>query len=321
MPAPTQPSAIPAIPDAPTRSSGSPTFSPDADAWAAAWGPATTAVQAHSDYMEAAVVYIDAQITGATTTISAAQTTAVAAVTSAQAAAVAAVEAAEAAGVAAVNAVVAAAGFGGTSTTSNAVGTGSKTWTTQTGLAFRPGSFVEIADTAAPTTNYLIGQVTAYDIATGILTATITHTGGSGTKTSWIVVMTGKPGTNGSDATVNLANVETAVGGPVALLTPTIVTESGTSRTLSSTDNGKIIRCTSSSPVTITVPNSLAVGFNCAIEQAGSGAVTVTAGSGATARNVDGDSQLAGQYAIAGIIVDTNSGGSSAVYTLFGRTT
>lgn len=317
MPAPTPPAAITALPDAPSRAS--PTdFATKADAFVAALPTLRTEMNTATSYVSTAVTYIDTQISGATTTISAAQTTAVNAVTAAQATAVAAVEAAEDAGVAAVNAVVAAAGFGGTSTTSNAVGTGSKSFTTQTGLAFRPGSFVEIADNAAPTTNYMIGQCTAYNIATGALDVTVTHIGGSGTKTSWIITLTGKPG---SDASVTLANVETALGGPVALLTPTIVTESGTSRTLSASDNGRIIRCTSSSPVTITVPNSLSVGFNCAIEQAGSGAVTVSAGSGATARNVDGDSQLAGQYAIAGIIVDTNSGGSSAVYTLFGRTT
>ena len=153
------------------------------------------------------------------------------------------------------------------------------------------------------------------------MVVTYTHTGGSGTKTSWIVVMTGKPGQNGSDATVNQANVEAAVGGPVALKSLPVTTDSGTSRTLSSSDNNTLIKFTSSSAVTVTVPNSLAVGFHCAILQAGTGTVTIVAGSGATLNNVDGDLSLAARYAIAGIEIDANSGGSAANGIVFGRTT
>lgn len=319
MPAPTPPDPITALPDAPSRAS--PTdFATKADAFVAALPTMRTEINLVLTYANASVVYIDAQITGATTTISAAQTTAVNAVTAAQATAVAAVEAAEDAGVAAVSAIAANAGFYGSSTTSLDIGLGSKSLTTQAGLAFQPGSYVQIIDFAAPTTNKMIGEVVSYNAVSGAMTATITHIVGSGTKTSWIVVMTGLPGQDGSDATVNLANVEAAVGGPVALLSLTVVTDSGTSRTLSASDNGKHIVFTSSSPVTVTVPNSLAAGFNCSFEQAGTGAVTITAGSGATAKNVDGDATLAGQDAVAGINVRSNAG-SAAIYTLFGRTT
>jgi len=57
-----------------------------------------------------------------------------------------------------------------------------------------------------------------------------------------------------------------------------VITEAGTSRTLSAADNGKIIYCTSGSATTITCAAGLGVGFNCTIIQGGDGKVTVAAG-------------------------------------------
>src|SRR5438046_1512856 len=50
-------------------------------------------------------------------------------------------------------------GFLATSTTSIAIGTGSKTWTTQPGLAYLPNDRVRISNSA---TNFLEGTITAY---------------------------------------------------------------------------------------------------------------------------------------------------------------
>ncbi len=63
------------------------------------------------------------------------------------------------------------------------------------------------------------------------------------------------------------------------MLTGVIVTEAGTTRTLSASDNGKIIYCTSSSAVTINCASGLGVGFNCTIIQGGTGKVTVAPNS------------------------------------------
>jgi len=63
------------------------------------------------------------------------------------------------------------------------------------------------------------------------------------------------------------------------MLTGVIVTESGTTRTLSATDNGKIIYCTSGSAVTINCASGLGAGFNCTIIQGGAGKVTVAPNS------------------------------------------
>jgi hypothetical protein len=53
------------------------------------------------------------------------------------------------------------------------------------------------------------------------------------------------------------------------------VEESGATRTLSLTDEGATIRCTSGSAVAITCADTLPVGFHCLIVQEGAGTVTI----------------------------------------------
>ncbi|SFK44764.1 Chaperone of endosialidase [Sphingomonas sp. NFR04] len=89
----------------------------------------------------------------------------------------------QAAAVTAIN----APGTSASSTTSLAIGTGSKTLTlAETGKAFAIGQFVIIARTAAPTT-YLHGQITAYNSGTGVMTVSVGKTGGSGTYAAWTI--------------------------------------------------------------------------------------------------------------------------------------
>jgi hypothetical protein len=85
------------------------------------------------------------------------------------------------------------------------------------------------------------------------------------------------------------------------MLTGVIVTESGTTRTLSATDNGKIIYCTSGSATTITCATGLGVGFNCTIIQGGAGKVTIAAGA-ATLNSYSGLLSTMGQYAVVSLI-------------------
>jgi hypothetical protein len=85
------------------------------------------------------------------------------------------------------------------------------------------------------------------------------------------------------------------------ILTGQIVTESGTTRTLSATDNGKIIYCTSGSAVTITCASGLGVGFNCTILQGGAGKVTVAAG-GQTLVSYSSLFSTMGQYAVISLV-------------------
>jgi hypothetical protein len=62
------------------------------------------------------------------------------------------------------------------------------------------------------------------------------------------------------------------------LLPAGIITEATTARTLSATDNGRIIYCTSGSATTITCAAGLGAGFSVTIIQGGAGKVTVAAG-------------------------------------------
>ena len=72
--------------------------------------------------------------------------------------------------------------------------------------------------------------------------------------------------------------------------------QTGTSYTLVSGDNGKVVTLSNASAITLTVPASLGAGFSCLLVQIGAGQVTVTASS--TTINSNGAlTKLAGQYA------------------------
>lgn len=76
--------------------------------------------------------------------------------------------------------------FTGTSTTSLAIGTGSKSLTIQAGKNFAVGQSVRIAYTTTPA-NYMDGQITSYNSSTGALVVNVTAVGGSGTQAAWTV--------------------------------------------------------------------------------------------------------------------------------------
>lgn len=86
------------------------------------------------------------------------------------------------------------------------------------------------------------------------------------------------------------------------ILTGSIITEATTSRTLSATDNGKIIDCTSASAVTITTAAGLGVGFNCTIIQNGTGKVTIAQGAATTLVSYSSLFSTMGQYAVISLI-------------------
>lgn len=71
------------------------------------------------------------------------------------------------------------------SASSVAIGTGAKTFAVTAGKSFQPGMALVIADTAAPSTNWMYGLVTSY--AGTSLVMSILATLGSGTKTAWTI--------------------------------------------------------------------------------------------------------------------------------------
>lgn len=82
-----------------------------------------------------------------------------------------------------------------------------------------------------------------------------------------------------------------------------IVNVASTSYTLSANDNGRILDFTSSSTITLNVPNTLPVGFQVSITQAGTGQVNIVGTGGMMVNNRWDAKATSGQWAKAGIEV------------------
>lgn len=108
--------------------------------------------------------------------------------------------------------------------------------------------------------------------------------------------------------------------GPAGPLAADVTTEdmTGTTYTLVAGDLGKRKRTTNGSAVTVTLPNSFEQGFSVIFCQAGAGQVAFSVASGATLHNRLSLSKTAGQWSEVSLTVDSNSGGSSAVWVLSG---
>jgi hypothetical protein len=83
--------------------------------------------------------------------------------------------------------------------------------------------------------------------------------------------------------------------------TAEINAQTGTTYTLLSTDNGKIVTLNNASAVTVTVPSGLGSGFNCTLVQLGAGTVSVSASS-TTINNRNSHTSMAGQYGSATLV-------------------
>lgn len=99
----------------------------------------------------------------------------------------------------------------------------------------------------------------------------------------------------------NLTSGKTVAATGYQLESGGIITESGTTRTLSATDNGKVIYCTSGSAVTINCAAGLGAGFSVTIVQGGAGKVTVAA-NGQTLVSYSSLFSTMGQYAVISLI-------------------
>ncbi len=71
-----------------------------------------------------------------------------------------------------------------TSTTSVAIGTGSKTFSVEPGKSYVLGMSLKIANTV---TNYMVGDVISYNLSTGALVVNVVATSGTGTYASWTI--------------------------------------------------------------------------------------------------------------------------------------
>ena len=123
----------------------------------------------------------------------------------------------------------------------------------------------------------------------GLGTAAVANTG---TANGNVVVLdsTGLPAVDGSQ----LTGITSAFRSTVA--------DTSTSRTLSDSDNGKVIFMTNVANITVTLPSSLSDGFNCTLAQGGAGQISVVAGSGVTLYGYNAFNTTAGQYAVLNIV-------------------
>ncbi|MBV1919001.1 MAG: hypothetical protein KUG65_13200 [Sphingomonadaceae bacterium] len=81
-----------------------------------------------------------------------------------------------------------------TSTSSVAIGVGSKAYVIESGKQFVAGQYIVIADAADPLANFMWGQVESYNFDTGALVFVSQTIVGSGTKASWLIGLSGPQG-------------------------------------------------------------------------------------------------------------------------------
>jgi hypothetical protein len=80
-----------------------------------------------------------------------------------------------------------------TSASSVLIGTGTKSFTVSLNKSFQAGQFLIFADSAAPSTNSMVVQVTSYNTSSGAIVVNSLSVYGSGTKTAWVISLTGAP--------------------------------------------------------------------------------------------------------------------------------
>lgn len=114
----------------------------------------------------------------------------------------------------------------------------------------------------------------------------------------------------GRTGTVTLSNTDISGLGTAATSASTdfspaffsTVSETTAARTLSDSDNGKVIVFSSSSSIDVTIPDTLTSGFNCTVVQSRTGQVTVATSGSASVFGYGGNLSTAGQYATLNII-------------------
>lgn len=117
------------------------------------------------------------------------------------------------------------AGYGpATSTTSLTIGTGAKTLSVQSGLAYTAGAQVLISYTTAPASDNMYGTVTSYSGTT--LVVNITTVTGSGTFATWTVNVAGVPGPTGATGMTGPTGM-TGMTGPTGMTGSTGATGPG----------------------------------------------------------------------------------------------
>lgn len=120
------------------------------------------------------------------------------------------------------NAAASAAQLIGTSSSSVAIGLGTKVFTTQVGKFFDAGSSLNIVSDANPTVNSMFGVVTSYSSST--LTMNIDRIKGSGNLSDWTIRVAGIEGIPGTAPVFRGALVYKSIDQPILDTTSTFLT-------------------------------------------------------------------------------------------------
>jgi hypothetical protein len=192
------------------------------------------------------------------------------------------------------------------------------------------GGIMDFAVTPAGTVSSVVGMrmngSTVATLVPATFSSTITSSVATGTAPLTVASTTRVPNLNADlidglqktgiqPANANLTNVAalTVQSLPSTIISVTENTQTGTTYTVLSTDNGKVVTLNNASAITVTVP-TLSAGFSCSFIQKGAGQVTFTA-SGTTVSNAHSQIKTFGKYAVV-----TLYGLSSTTFVLAGDT-
>lgn len=110
-----------------------------------------------------------------------------------------------------------------------------------------------------------------------------------------------------------------ALQGPPGPIDYLIVFEDvATSRALTAADVGKVLRSTGSSPITLTLPATLPLGWNCHVVQGAAGSVTLEHATGGPIRRIQQTTRTLMQDALMSVACERNIGGSAAEFRMWG---
>ena len=138
-----------------------------------------------------------------------------------------------------------------TSTTSTAIASGSKSFTTAGFYEWAVGMYVVVASAANPT-NLMYGQVTSWTTATNVLVVNVLSVGGSGTYSDWTLSLAGPPNLSTLPAIISVTSTSAALR----------VTQLGTGNALLIEDSTN----PDSTPVVVDASGNLVSGHTAALE-------------------------------------------------------
>lgn len=94
--------------------------------------------------------------------------------------------------------------------------------------------------------------------------------------------------------------------------------QTGTTYTLVSSDDGKVVDILNAGAITLTLPNSFPVGYSCLVTQAGAGQITFSVAGGGSFRQRQSYTKTAGQWGVVTLYVRANAGGTAAEWVAAG---